>query len=252
MVKCGGEVLAAKRLFRLIHRLPGTRQSVARGLAIGGAVTGQRLRRLPVQLVAQGLLTIGKGLRIQPGLTIGPRLPLARLTLTGLPLSRLTLTRLTLARLTLIAGLAGLARLALRPLPRVELVLQVLERLIRKRLLFAQGVRQPLHGLTTGHLHSVRPFGHLHVLGQLPQTIQQRLRLIGAALLHQLLQAVHQLLHLVAIDGHLLLRRVLRNVLVLPVLIFSKLLCHVILQSLLHVLHKARDFFLAGPTTDRL
>ena len=76
-----------------------------------------------------------------------------------------------------------------RPLvkSKAELLLQIAERVIRQLLLVAQRVRQPVHRLLPRPALA-RTLGDLQVLHQLVQLLQQRLRLGGAALFHQLLQ----------------------------------------------------------------
>lgn len=131
--------------------------------------------------------------------------------------------------------------------------MQVAEGLIAQPLPLAQRIRQPLHRLLTGRIAALSglAFGDAHVLHHFLQ-LAQRLGGFGhAALLHQLLNAVHHALQIVL--GHL-------HRLALRLLVFARALLRLLALELLKVVfggaaqlvHQLGDFGLRGTVLHRL
>ena len=144
-------IIAAQRLFGLIHRPSGAVERIPRRVSLGCSL-GWQPALLAQQLVAQRILPLGqRALLILTGAALARRIALpglalprqrARLArLLALPLLAVTLPPLALTRL--------IARLLSR-LPGVELILQIAERIIRQALLIAQRILQSLHGFLSG------------------------------------------------------------------------------------------------------
>ena len=150
-----------------------------------------------------------------------------------------------------------LARLLARLLlARVELLLQIAERLIAQILLFAQRVLQVLHRLLARRARPVAcavVLGDAQVLHQLVELVHQLCRFGHAALFHQLLDAVHQRLDLVLRDAHRVLLGALR--LVRPAFAAFRILrqhVQVIIRRLAQFLHQLGDLGIAGAIAHRL
>ena len=135
-------------------------------------------------------------------------------------------------------------------LTRVDLILQIVEGVVRQALLIAQRILQALHGLLALRAFATRPLRHLHVFHHLAQLIEQFLRLGGPALFHQLLQLVQHGLHLVLGD--------LQSLLVVGILLIGvqrlllRQLLHIVLHRFVQLLHQLGDFLAVGTVLDRL
>ena len=137
-------------------------------------------------------------------------------------------------------GLAGLRI-------RVELLLQIPERLIRKALLLAQRVGQTLHRLTASRIAlTVLALGHAQVFHHPLKLFQRLLRLGKPALFHQLLDAVHHVLQILLRHPHHVFRELLVAVLLPVSLRLLRLLAQIVLRGVAQFLHQLGDLFVAG------
>src|SRR6056297_1521 len=251
-VKRAGEILLTQRLLGPVHRVPGPAEILARRVAFGRAGTGQVLG-LTAELLAQGALAIGQILLQalpRPGLTrlLALALPLAKL-LFAVPALALLTGLLTLALLTLLPLLTLLLAL-LALLARIELLLQIAERLVGKLLLLAQGLGEALHRLLTRALLTLTgALRDLHVLHHLAKLFEKPLRLLHAALLHQLLKLLQHVVELTL--GHLL-HFALLGLLVRVLLRLFRELAHVIVHRLAKLLHELGDFLVSRAVLHRL
>src|SRR6056297_424831 len=257
-VKRAGEILLTQRLLGPVHRVPGPAEILARRVAFRSAGTGQVLG-LTAELLAQGALAIGQILLQalpRPGLTrlLALALPLAKL-LFAVPALALLTGLLTLALLTLLPLLSLLPLLTLllallALLARIELLLQIAERLVGKLLLLAQGLGKALHRLLTRALLTLTgALRDLHVLHHLAKLFEKPLRLLHAALLHQLLKLLQHVVELTL--GHLL-HLALLGLLVRVLLRLFRELAHVIVHRLAKLLHELGDFLVGRAVLHRL
>src|SRR6056297_3497363 len=255
-VKRAGEILLTQRLLGPVHRVPGPAEILARRVAFGRAGTGQVLG-LTAELLAQGTLAIGQILLQalpRPGLTrlLTLALPLAEL-LFAVPALALLTGLLTLALLTLLSLLPlllALLTLLLALLARIELLLQIAERLVGKLLLLAQGLGEAFHRLLTRALLTLTgALRDLHVLHHLAKLFEKPLRLLHAALLHQLLKLLQHVVELTL--GHLL-HLALLGLLVRVLLRLFRELAHVIVHRLAKLLHELGDFLVGRAVLHRL
>ena len=119
-------------------------------------------------------------------------------------------------------------------------------------MLFAQTVGEPLHRLLTRRLPTFTrlTLGDAHVLHHLLQLAQRLFGLCHAALLHQLLDAVHHALQVVLRHLHSL------ALLLLAALLFLRLLAlqltHVVVSGAAQLFHQLCDLCVRGTVLHRL
>ena len=143
--------------------------------------------------------------------------------------------------LTLLSGLLALW------LARVELFLQIAERLIRQALLFPQGFCQAFHGLFARRLTLLAlTLCDLHVFHHLTELFERFLRFGHAALFHELLDAIHHLLQIVLAHLHhvLVLRHLLIRIVLLVLLRLAGQLTQIIVSRFTQFLHQFGDFLI--------